>query len=119
MDVSEEYIKMCEKATEIQEQWKPKAGDYASNPQEDWGIVVYPAEVKKESETWLPRQDQLQDMFTDRVAPHFEMRILCVWIEELGIAYYGQFKTHEQYWLVYVMYVLHNKVWNGEDWVSA
>lgn len=28
MDTSEQYIKMCEKATEIQAQWKPQDGDF-------------------------------------------------------------------------------------------
>ena len=28
MDLSVEYIKMCEKSTEIQELWNPTQGDY-------------------------------------------------------------------------------------------
>lgn len=91
MDVSEKYIEMCEKATEIQEMWQYDDGDFylhrftTRNVEEDrfkWMIgkeIVmtmciscnirdsygdqYVSEYNPKGENiWLPRQDQLQEI---------------------------------------------------------
>ena len=68
MDTSEKYIEMCSAAEEIQKGWEPIEGDYYSalgNPRiyipGQWGIGLNPGDV------WLPRQDQLQDLFGDNL----------------------------------------------------
>jgi len=88
MDTSEQYIKMCEKATEIQEQ-KPLdydgnlrdgeyfSGDYITHC-DDMTITEFVGKASycedcwynqkpTDDYTWLPRQDQLQAMV---VNPH-------------------------------------------------
>jgi len=85
MDTTEDYIKMCEKAEEIQKLWEPKRGDIvydiADNKNiwrsRDWRIITtaftlvegnrfhidsYQDICQKEDYIWLPRQDQLQEM---------------------------------------------------------
>ena len=87
MDTSKEYIKMCEKAKEIQEAWKPQESDVifsvaekgikyvSSNPHywtncdliKDYQIIKNPKGIKTVANVWyevvwLPRQDQLQEM---------------------------------------------------------
>lgn len=90
MDFSETNIKMCEKATKIQEEWKPQCGDYCviSHPKDrrvviisDGNIdlenlnkrqgfnVIFPESYEencdfkfKDNVFFLPRQDQLQEM---------------------------------------------------------
>jgi hypothetical protein len=90
MDTSEIYIKMCEKATEIQKQWRPDCGDHVRllkpdgrivlivehpNPQSyiagvNWLVrIAFPESTGDNLDykkiikgIWLPRQDQLQEM---------------------------------------------------------
>ena len=152
MDTSKEYIKMCEKATEIQEIWQPKEWDYIwSNVERDkgwevWVLSGYETDsgyygpgidddwgTKEEREcgritTWLPRQDQLQDMWlnretvdawgtpveidqkTDRVFWLFQK-----FTDSIQERKYSA-QTGEQLWLRYVMKEKYNKTWNGDDW---
>lgn len=44
MDISKEYIKMCEKAIEIQEGWKPQRGDFYCYQDIICGAPVYTVE---------------------------------------------------------------------------
>lgn len=92
MDVSEQYIKMCERAAEIQALWKPDTGDYVfckvevePGKEREVDILSGDAEAgyrghdrgscpgyitigysgKRDFQAdhiWLPRQDQSQDM---------------------------------------------------------
>jgi hypothetical protein len=68
MDKSKEYILMCEKAEEIQEEWKPITGDVydgRSNITKGIHILKQPECLNryKWDHIWLPRQDQLQDIY--------------------------------------------------------
>lgn len=127
MDTTKEFIKMCEKATELQEAWKPQSGDFVhSNVKQEIRVLYFskhhgdPPEhyIDTHFTHWLPRQDQLQEMFEPRPHPIKEMSLLTAWLESVESNYYRQFHTHEQCWLSYCMYVKHNKTWNGEDWVK-
>lgn len=85
MDISEKYIKMCEKAREIQEGWLISIGDYylkrrdCTSPDDmasgyyieeeliiigsdDDQCLVFLRRDKDDRDVWLPRQDQLQEM---------------------------------------------------------
>ena len=87
MDKSPIYIKMCEKAIEMQEQWKPSEGDYFYSIDgfdvfscfegsynkyihmpAGISLIFYPdktlsgEDYKKDFMLWLPRQDQLQEL---------------------------------------------------------
>jgi len=63
MDTSPEYVKMCSKATEIQEYrppWPPESSrPLVVSPSGDWWACAIMGEMVP---IWLPRQDQLQEM---------------------------------------------------------
>lgn len=103
MGTSEKYIKMCEKAIEIQIISREK--------DKKAGIINLP----ENEETWLPHQDQLQEMICD------SRDALTLFCNTHSIVcfewkYYEQFTVMEQLWLAFVMKEKYNKIWNGEDW---
>ena len=112
MDTSETYIKMCEKAEEIQK--------LAPNPlysSHDWFVE----RIRGNVPVWLPRQDQLQETvhpsdctyaisycLLDNFIDWYQSRCY----DELARVY-----SMEQLWLAFVMKEKHNKGWNGSEWV--
>jgi hypothetical protein len=127
MDISKEYIKMCEKAVEIQRNWL-LFGDYyhIKNFKSDYCLFIS-GNPKKEC-IWLPRQDQLQDMiwYKAHVSAH-GLLTACMHFGDIfykkinSAAFYNRhiFKTMEQLWLAFVMREKFNKIWNGEDWIKS
>jgi len=129
MEVSQEYILMCEKAVEMQKTWEPQEGDYAYSMRSgayllfDSVIALGDALGRFQLDhIWLPRQDQLQEM------AHWGGRsvgellwIFARWQDERGEdgLYAHQFTSFEQLWLAFVMDTIYNKTWNGDDWKSA
>lgn len=106
MDLSNDYIKMCEKAGEIQEQHKIIQND--SSP-----IFM--------NEVWLPRQDQLQEMV--KREPWFETIYRFYEFLQGGTidvhSWNGpctKYKSMEQLWLAFVMKEKYGKSWTGEEW---
>ena len=129
MDISLEYQKMCEKAEEIQSQWKPK----------DFDLIEYRGEIlylledsdgncygpdvdwvnkrEKRGVIWLPRQDELQEMVWIRDGYDFLHSFVDkVFIDE-DYAYY-RFMTPCQIWLAFVMKRKYGKIWDGTNWVK-
>jgi hypothetical protein len=143
MDTSKEYVKMCD-CSEIQDEWETSVGDFYAlkdSPhtrmywcEEIGSIKVASAVLKdrvlwhggpfkdKDEVTWLPRQDQLQDMVRDKeIYIHKEPGMKwCLWLEtdEMGPKEILYFETPEQLWLSIVMKERFNKTWNGEAWTS-
>ncbi len=139
MDVSSEYVKMCEKAQEIQKLWKPQEGDYVHilkhgaflaheailfsglrdalitmrGWHEDW-------EFEREYSIWLLRQDQLQEMYLKDMPDGTYQKIATLaeefhdYHETNGYPIYAG--SMEQLWLVFVMEKKYGKVWDGEEW---
>jgi len=141
MDTSKQYIKMCEKAGEIQGLCKYESGDFlvsVFNPVEVLGDFIKISssqatsggydydfyDVNWEAFLWLPRQDQLQEIVQGEKHSHLLVHEFALWChggEEFGrriIAFPCCDWSMEQLWLGFVMHRLHNKVWNGEDWVA-
>lgn len=136
MDTSKKYIKMCSKAKEIQELWKPRAGDFNfKNGEVDIGIYGMYVDITQSGRPiWLPRQDQLQDLIKEdyRSVPNKK------YISFRGMSeYFYKFvdenqlqmidkngnktcvcESMEQLWLAFVMREKYNKIWNGRDWVK-
>lgn len=132
MDTGKDYIKMCEKAQEIQESKSLlEDGDYyviknrriVRNFNNELWQLGYPKDVfEGEKPIFLPKQDQLQDMI-DSNKYSFNR-----WIEEFYkfaeatfITKTSEWKsngdcfpTFEQLWLAFVMKEKHNKTWNTE-----
>jgi len=149
MDTSETYIKMCEKAREIQAVWHKQGKFISQQEARDGGCkeavdyyiglhlengydgsfywdggcvscVDYEYEsYYKETDVWLPRQDELQDMVIGEYYGLVSMmEQFYHWaIGELERS--GFPKTSiEQLWLAFVMKENYNKVWDGENWVK-
>ena len=116
MDTSKEYIKMCEKAEEIQKEWIPQNGDFFfTNKVYVWGCY----ECKKG--IWLSRQDQLQEMLdvnnSKFVKPCFMAMNFAEWLNN-NIRFSNVDWSMEQLWLAFVMIEKYNKIWNSEEWVE-
>lgn len=151
MDKSETNIKMCERAEEIQ---RLRSLDCAFND----SPTLSPSELMKYAEagdcfyhyyfkkvkyfndedahiqviggkiTWLPHQDQLQEML---YYPLLSLLIEFVKfvVEDIipikeGVRtwvfrqYCGQFTSMGQLWLAFVMKEKYHKIWDGENWIK-
>lgn len=159
MDTSKKYILMCEKAKEIQETWCPKEGDHRDLVWSNWDGLsgkykgkgrVWIANLNTWKEfrhsnngvewfkkfcTWLPRQDQLQEMLSEthmlcakismfhdfydpeRSCPEIDP---CKKCQKIGKYRRSTFRTMEQLWLGFVMSELYKKRWDDKkkDWVK-
>jgi len=145
MDFSEKYIKMCQKAEEIQIEWKPKVGDWVidvwnrerplvicavrDNP--DYFYLsdqfasdkenIYQNHISKLY--WLPRQDQLQEMLNLKVIKYGLLNkidnILYKVYKDKYISGFA-FDSFEQLWLAFVMYKKYGKIWDNkkEEWIK-
>lgn len=110
MDKSERYIKMCEKAEEIQL--------YFIEP----FIITNDIHSYWVGHIWLPRQDQLQEM-----VKCVELPILCQVFEMFTTKRYEGtesttafiFTSMEQLWLAFVMKEKYDKVWAGDSWKAT
>ena len=134
MDCSSDYIKMCEKAAEIQELRKEKDGDFFSRGLA--GVEVWSESYTAEygdkienADVWLPRQDQLQEMLL--IEPinsewicnptDSELAMLFVDFIDNEIDRRNQLRlteSMEQLWLSFTMAEKFNKYWDGESWVT-
>jgi hypothetical protein len=125
MDTSEQYIKMCKKAVEIQKLWKPATGDFygwvicESTGHEIWQDGN---KINVVADIWLPRQDQLQKILALNTTNKTLMLVDGQIREFYNFAMDWNFtKTNsmETLWLEFVMKELYNKTWNGKDWISV
>jgi hypothetical protein len=134
MDTTEQNIKMCEKADNIQKLWLPRIGDcfVYKVPMENtyelhWlgGENTNKILLKKHKLhgplimghqanrcIWLPRQDQLQEMISDDWRKFFS-DFMWFYQDENTDTYYSM----EQLWLAFVMSKRHSKIWDGNNWV--
>lgn len=133
MDVGSEYVKMCEKAEEIQKPYyECLPGDwyyiwgYSNGIKIANGAIqplgVTDKEIPSDS-VWLPRQDQLQELvpefiekagFVAPIASHFaDFAVACA-----NNPLYWSLETFEQLWLAFVMEEKYQKVWQKKDWIK-
>jgi len=130
VDTSSEYIKMCEKASEIQNMWEPSTPDFVvlrgSREVDCIGARKF-SEVRVPDDVWIPRQDQLQEMVvTDSGGlPYWSLLSRFYdWALESGAG--GGTKVSykrasmEQLWLAFVMNEKYHKEWDFEkkEWVN-
>jgi len=123
MDTSKRYIKMCEKAKELNYSPSGSDGNWYYYPEED--IVKCRNSYEGDfGDVWLPRQDQLQEM----------VRVATISIQQFEEEYsmdvwHTQYRTYEkepdcefvatsmeQLWLAFVMKEKYNNTWNGKNW---
>jgi len=133
MDSSETYIKMCEKAEEIQKLSMRVPRDWYVCPichtvmSEDDGYLYGCPHAGEITLIWLPRQDQLQAMMKeDNPANqllkfyHFVFDVWCDYGESLEEELREEMKhftSMEQLWLAFVMKERFSKSWNGAEWI--
>ena len=108
MDKSETFIKMSEKAEEIQA-LKPES---AYEDKEFWHIA------DDGDLTWLPRQDQLQEMVEDGASSRFAHDFVYHFWQFVNheLAAVARCSSMEQLWLAFVMEKRYNKVWANNEW---
>ncbi len=134
MDFSSKYIKMCEKAKEIQERFRGQYDYYIYIEWEYgkgiflWGFCCGFKNIKKI--VYLPCQDQLQEMIKNEYRDKetnipFLHIYSCMLLDLYDLMnnnnYFYKFgDSMEQLWLAFVMYKKYRKVWNDkkEEWIN-
>ena len=130
MDRTKKYILQCEKAVEIQKGWQPNILDifyYANGishvTTEDFcKCVKHKGVYFKRQKTWLPRQDDMQEMLPWGLNSlihgmfWFVNKKICNMIIEREDL--PDYRSMEQLWLAFVMKEKYGKVWNGKEWIK-
>lgn len=119
MDITPKYIKMSEKATKLQEQWKPQEGDLVRSYEGKVFLAHHENDIDKNCDTCLFRQDQLQGMYLEistNPCPYDTLQKLYEFAYEKpeNKATPTLSCSIEELTLRFVMYELHKKVWNQE-----
>ena len=140
MDRSEEYIRMCRLAEEIQRRWQHGYGDFyadktgriqcwirppSGNLTQKKGFTIQVTDdvIHLARHTWLPKQNQLIEMaqvpgrrYDSIVQEFFD------WTkrpyETLAETPARLFRTMERVWLAFVMQQKYNKQWDGRRWIK-
>jgi len=139
VDISSEYVKMCEKAYKHMPPKKPEVWDYwwtYDDREDKYGVFVISAyetdggfygpgigSYGSNLDGWdlkfpIFRQDQLQEMVIDSFREHWGEAIYPGLMEEaVGFARQYPYESMEQLWLAFVMKEKYNKVWDKKEWV--
>jgi len=131
MDISETFIAMCD-CEEIQE-WA-QYGNYnffvcaltkelRLSHLDDYNYMKSMNMLQKEREyIWLPRQDQIQEMYFNNAYPCTIITKFYKWfdrtIEKLIENCEGLDWSMEKLWLSYFMHEKHSKIWSEGKWVK-
>ena len=81
-------------------------------------ILDSPDEVNSEKSVWLPRQDQLQELYKREWVPGHKLDMFYKWFmyEAEG---WGSRNSMEQLWLGYVMDKKYGKIWDSDKgWIK-
>ena len=136
--ITENYIKMCEQAEEIQVKWKPQIGDTIKHKltKSTQLITLYDIETYsddfyiEEKYTWLPTQEQLQEILLkgSDIFEEYDNVVSMIYCFQLWLnsEFYGYY-MHKPYpkgnilnelWLTFVMHECYNKVWSKGRWIK-
>ena len=123
MDTTPKYILMSEKAIKIQEGWRPQRGDFYLSKYTKSVVVAHPwfdlsTLNDTEKYVWLLRQDQLQDMLSQRVCLFVLIRDFKSFCNDSRIQ--TLHTSMEQLWLAFVMHEKYEKHWHEDkgEWVT-
>lgn len=131
MDKSETFIKMSEKAEEIQEKAPKHLTDDGRFLFTHCGENLYVRRGASFNDegfskggklVWLPRQDQLQEMIGEDIYTNIKNAMWSILDNFHRYAFssnaFNEFipLTMEQLWLAFVMKEKYNKAWDGENW---
>ncbi len=131
MDTSEQYVKMCWEAVEIQnlydsEKADPLLNDVLISYKDNMGKLP---DINEDDLIWLPRQDQLQYIHGNKYLHLDGIEHPYNFIHWLHQGYKNKKKfdyipyasiesivdTWEKFWLVFVMYECYGKIWQLES----
>jgi hypothetical protein len=128
MDTSSDYIKMCEQAAEIMNNWHYEFGDFyvsmSAGITSETLLIASDLELQKSymdqiTAVWLPRQDQLQAFILDQYATPWDLLIEFVnTLMSDKASYFEKFPSMEQIWIAYIMDKKFHKKWTGNDWLE-
>ena len=138
MDISQKYIKMCEKFSLFKNK-DLEIGDYVkSENMDNIEIISYIEDNEYYSNSiyfdnrgnsraneslWIPRQDQLQDIYIKKFNVHFSGMLdrFNEWLKEPKEPEEenSHFNSMEQLWLAFIMKEIYNKIWTGDDWKDS
>lgn len=118
MKDADDYVRLCEKAKEVQELWRPTLGDwiysYGSRAIEQ---VVGEVSIRY-TKVWLPRQEDLQGMIQYET-PLIMLQAFNDWLYResgYGCVNGARFDSMPELWLAFVMWERFSKVWDGREW---
>ena len=121
MDMTEKYIKMCEKAEEVQKSYFEvfRKSEFRYNFL-DWICLdksFYHIDNDLRTVIWLPRQDQLQEMVKENDKGDYSLLIsFRMWLNSIPFAYSQvSIMSMEQLWLAFVMKEKYDKVWDDKN----
>jgi len=122
MDTTKSYQKMCEN-WDFQTDRETKAGDFYAISFRS-GKPSRKVFVTKDNElfdpnyyTWLPRQDQIQEMIKGESwnkLNRFYTFVLS--LKLLDLKMFGIHNSLEKLWFAFYMKEKFNKTWNGKEW---
>lgn len=125
MDTTEQYIKMCAKATEIQtahrfDKFDLYIRNYAPLYKDNSSYIQVCQGSLKEPRTyrilWLPRQDQLQGM----AFPVINSEMIAYFLSSVLLFHENRkYQTMEQLWLAFCMKEKYGKYWIDGEWTTA
>jgi len=130
MDKTETYIKMCEKAVEIQEmRWeRPPWGSFKTLEKGDYyvrfgdkrHISIYDGDTddRFDENSWLPTQSDLQEMVRDKYPVPWVL--IKAFARKVYWTSADTAMSMEQLWLAFVMMETYSKQWlvNSQEWVK-
>ena len=119
--ITEVFIKMCEKNKNLQKKWEPKQFDYYYSKDKKHVFILSESsfintiEKYLEKFTWLPTQEQLQEMVKKR---HIYYLIKDFQIFQVKHTVGLHIGNMNELWLAFVMYEEYNKIWTGKEWIK-
>jgi len=135
--ITENYIKMCEQAEEIQKLWrKPfknylgdlfwKGKEYLMIP-EACSFVIEIMFEPDDNCIWLPTQEQLQEISQEEYSKSLKKSLAWFgyFVKFVKNKYQDDSIAHEYFnemnelWLAFVMKEKYHKIWTGEKWVKG
>ena len=117
MDFSEKYIRMCQKAKEIQKKWKGSGWDFVYVSRDKFLGLKQDSWRSSDYCIWLPRQDQLQKIITNKGYFRFSLIELFYHFANRNV---DKYTSMEQLWLAFVMWHKYKKIWDNkkEEWIK-
>jgi len=111
MIITENFIRMCEQAEEIQKEWLPVIGDLCIHDHNIRWLIRFKKDIDridKNIDKWLPTQEQLWDMLEGTVLEKLDN-----FMANLTVTVY---ETVQEHLLNHVMEHNYGKMWLNKKW---